>query len=398
MSKMKDIWANYIDALKSLNKDFPIELKKPASPEKIEDAEHALKFDLPQDLKDLYQINNGQGLTPDLILFDFRLMTIKEIRENTLKAEDDVLAEEPDYYQSFPVGTVKPKRNHHKWIPFAQREAGNHKTTYLALDMDPGPNGKVGQVITAYPSDNHIDFRSNKCFVVAASLGEFLQMLTSKLESGTVHYKQKDWKHKLRLVKKESMVDSLYKELVPEDFRQKQEEIQRAYESSKPKYRNTAFGVEFQLPENFYLNGNVDSTAARVKVGDQFEYLDEKQTAMVSLTKDIGDDEEAMLSISINQSQQSAPPAEQAKGLVALYEQQSAAYANIPGMDFTLDHEVKESHEGFGAYMYLKQGMAGTVTKTLYYIEPSSMLSISADNHVSDEELETIINSVKRLN
>ena len=80
----------------------------------------------------------------------FRLMSLQEI-ENSKKNfqnRDALLSEFPEYFtvqdiEKMNDSRIKPYLFNRKWFPFAEY----CDSCYLMLDMNPGDDGKVGQII-----------------------------------------------------------------------------------------------------------------------------------------------------------------------------------------------------------------------------------------------------------
>jgi len=75
-------------------------------------------------------------------------------------------------------GFVKPVYFNRKWIPLTGG------SDHLALDFDPGPNGKLGQVIN-FGRDEDVKY------VIANSFDDFLDWYVNQLESG--NFVIKEW-------------------------------------------------------------------------------------------------------------------------------------------------------------------------------------------------------------
>jgi cell wall assembly regulator SMI1 len=68
---------------------------------------------------------------------------------------------------------IRPERRHRGYIPIYEDRAGNA----LGIDLDPGPEGIVGQVINFGPDET---FKH----VLALSWGQFLEDVADELEAG----------------------------------------------------------------------------------------------------------------------------------------------------------------------------------------------------------------------
>jgi len=71
---------------------------------------------------------------------------------------------------------------HEKWIPIGY----SGTESFAAIDLNPGPAGKVGQLIT-------VDPMAAKTEVISESFEGYLQALTEALQSGALFSHQGDW-------------------------------------------------------------------------------------------------------------------------------------------------------------------------------------------------------------
>jgi len=74
---------------------------------------------------------------------------------------------------SYPLGAIRSAYASAGWLPFAH-DGGNN---FLGIDLQPGPNGRVGQVIN-FGRDEEAKY------VVAASFGKFLEWLATQHREG----------------------------------------------------------------------------------------------------------------------------------------------------------------------------------------------------------------------
>ena len=155
------------------------ELPAPASEDDLAAVEERLGVVLPPDLRALYGITDGDG---DLInpLFDrHEWLPLSEIGE-----QDDEwlhISQEWQYepwrrtvFDTRPPGTVRRSPLRPGWIRFAFDTGGN----WLAVDLDPGPNGRPGQVIKV-----GVDYTDRPTYVTD-SVTTFLRRLVEALERG----------------------------------------------------------------------------------------------------------------------------------------------------------------------------------------------------------------------
>ena len=146
------------------------ELFPPASDEELNMAEQELGINFPDDFRSLYKWRNGQqGI---LFLFDeFRLYSIDEMLEMNRSGREYLTPE--DTKVSDDSGVIKDCIGNPNWIQFGD----NGGNTILFLDMDPGKQGAVGQLLEA--CEGEPELQSN-------SIKEFLENITNKIASGEI--------------------------------------------------------------------------------------------------------------------------------------------------------------------------------------------------------------------
>jgi cell wall assembly regulator SMI1 len=142
----------------------------PASEEEILELEQLIGHKLPDDVRQLYKIANGQkDLSVPLFVGGYELLTLNRIAQ-TWQMLNDVYKKGPGWEQSVPQGVVKNRWWHPKWIPFAYMVSGDH----LCIDLDPAPGGQAGQVIEFIHDDT---WRKHLGLSLNDFLGEFDQGL-----------------------------------------------------------------------------------------------------------------------------------------------------------------------------------------------------------------------------
>jgi len=143
----------------------------------------------PDSLKALYKWHDGQedeiNTGPFYGLTFLSLAEARKHWEGWKQIVDDSspedMAEASDFCSSARPGAVKALYANAYWVPFAYDYGGNH----LGVDLDPGENGTVGQVIN-YGRDEE------EKFVVASSVATFLDWLANQLESGNFVIRDED--------------------------------------------------------------------------------------------------------------------------------------------------------------------------------------------------------------
>ncbi|MER7077712.1 Cell wall assembly regulator SMI1 [Saccharopolyspora kobensis] len=158
---------------------FEEELPEPATEEDLDAAEERLGFALPPDLRALYGVADGDG--DDVINSVFDGHPWHPLDELGDEEEDWLLVLDWEYepqrrvvFDSEPSNAVRRSVLRPGWIPFADDTGGN----WLAVDMDPGPEGRPGQVIAI-----GVDY-SDGPLHVADSVTTLLRRQVEALERG----------------------------------------------------------------------------------------------------------------------------------------------------------------------------------------------------------------------
>ncbi|WP_185960056.1 SMI1/KNR4 family protein [Planococcus soli] len=160
---------------KKLSSHFGPFLSQPATVEEIEDLERILGVSLPNDLSRLYQLHNGELAGEPGLFFGLSFLPLPDVlnewRFCASLADDRAMNDVPFY--AVPLETIKDQYINRKWIPFAADFGGN----FLAVDLDPGPNGTYGQVI-------NFGIKENTRHVVAHSVEELMEFISKTLQEG----------------------------------------------------------------------------------------------------------------------------------------------------------------------------------------------------------------------
>lgn len=186
-----ETWLKHFDARKI---DMRKQLNAPATPEQISRLERKTGMTLPEDLRALYLIANGQKDAfkvtyhegqPNIIELPFAVAENGYVGYlfgnyeffSTLEAEKEwenwrliysgsSQAERDDFDANVEVRPGDNVRKHYanlRWLPFARDGGGNA----YAVDLDPAPGGRAGQVIVIGADE---DLRR----VLAPSIGELI--------------------------------------------------------------------------------------------------------------------------------------------------------------------------------------------------------------------------------
>ncbi|XBW38842.1 hypothetical protein QEN19_004435 [Hanseniaspora menglaensis] len=165
--------------------DLYASLNDPCSSKDLKEIEKDLQLTLPKPFKISLRIHDGQELDGlsgvHGLIYGLNLMTLDEVvsmQENwskiyhnlyNLKKGLDRLPKQG----SIPPNHIKPLYCNPRWVPVITDNAGNN----IAIDLDPGFKGSLGQVIVFGR-----DFDTK--FVVAENWGQFLANFVRDLKSG----------------------------------------------------------------------------------------------------------------------------------------------------------------------------------------------------------------------
>ena len=124
-------------------------------PQDLGEVELALGMQLPQAVRESYLLVDGQEAESSAgcsegLFFGLTFLPLEDVLEEWRfwreVDEDPATGANPrlrDLMQSIPPGWVRRAYSQRGWIPLVTDKAGN----YLGIDMNPGENGSVGQVI-----------------------------------------------------------------------------------------------------------------------------------------------------------------------------------------------------------------------------------------------------------
>lgn len=164
-----------------LNQHHPTlrkQLRGPADPADFAKLEQRIKQTLPADFKASYLIHNGSKADAGPLI-GLPLLSLAEIGRvwkgwADIGDDDDLIEDLNEECESYPEGAIKLLYANRNWLPFAG-DSQNH----VAIDFDPGPNGKVGQIINCGRDDmlRH---------VIADTFEEFLAFVAQQFANGRV--------------------------------------------------------------------------------------------------------------------------------------------------------------------------------------------------------------------
>lgn len=153
-----------------------LKLRPPATEEDLAALERGIGLKLPDDLRRVYLLNNGQeSYTLPGVFMGMTFIGPEEVLATwqSWKENEPFDPEIDEEYSAYPPKAVKAGYFRRARVPFAH-DYGNN---FIGLDLDPGPTGILGQVIT-YGRDELV------AYCVASSFSQFLEWLLVQYRSG----------------------------------------------------------------------------------------------------------------------------------------------------------------------------------------------------------------------
>lgn len=179
---MQKIWKRIEDWLAVNNPKILNSLQPGATDAELHISEESMSIELPEDVKQSYRIHDGQSNIAPPLMGEWRLLSLKSI-----KKQWELMKELADKGQltakATSDGKVQAEWWNCKWIPIAHNGAGD----FHCLDLDPTPNGSVGQMICFW----HM---SEERKVIASSFQIWLKEFAEDLESGRYKVKHGELK------------------------------------------------------------------------------------------------------------------------------------------------------------------------------------------------------------
>ncbi|QDV21659.1 SMI1 / KNR4 family protein [Gimesia panareensis] len=152
-------------------------LQEGATPQEVDTFSREIGFVIPEDVREWFMWKNGQVHQPHLnVLFGFELLTLSDsLREwRFWQTVSDMNEEFAESCKSYPNDAILPAYTTPGWIPIAKTSG---PADYLGIDLNPGPEGTVGQVINFGRNEE------KKC-VAGVSLADFLEFVLDEYEAG----------------------------------------------------------------------------------------------------------------------------------------------------------------------------------------------------------------------
>jgi cell wall assembly regulator SMI1 len=171
---MQATWTRIEDWLKRNAPETLRALRPGAARTAIAKAEKALGVTLPDDVRELYRIHDGQSPDTSGLFDDWEFLSLARVIKEWRMWKGLSDGGEFKGKKSKSSGETRKDWWNLAWIPLTSNGAGDHH----CLDLAPGPKGTRGQIIQFFHDD---DKRS----VVAKSLGEWLEAFAGELDVET---------------------------------------------------------------------------------------------------------------------------------------------------------------------------------------------------------------------
>ncbi len=167
------LWQRIIEkgTIRQVNFEETLNLQAGTKDEDFQLIENTLHITLPEEMKKIYRVHNGQNWNMGVNSFvrNLTLSPISLIIDNWKFLQNEF---EPDELEPDIDSEIKPFLWNPKWIPIAENGGGD----YLCLDTDPSEAGSVGQVLYFWH-----DWGNRS--VEARNLFEFIEICIVEVES-----------------------------------------------------------------------------------------------------------------------------------------------------------------------------------------------------------------------
>ncbi|MCM3339851.1 SMI1/KNR4 family protein [Paenibacillus sp. MER TA 81-3] len=168
------LWSLYMQPIKDHRAVLYNNLRAGCRSSRLEQLEAIIGFELPQDFKALYAMNDGENDKEDSgIFYGLNFMPLQEV-EREWRIWTDLLdsMDEGEILQcsrnciSYPEQAIKDIYADKRWIPFINDFGGN----FIGMDLDPDTHGTEGQIINFGRDED-------EKIVIADSLKDFIILL-----------------------------------------------------------------------------------------------------------------------------------------------------------------------------------------------------------------------------
>jgi cell wall assembly regulator SMI1 len=157
-----------------------------ATQAQIEAIEALIGRALPEDVRMLYRLHDGQSEETPGLFYGMSLLSLEQValewsNWRDVITDDPGLNDEITGQSSWPVGAIDPVYINLGWIPITKDFGGNN----IGVDLVPGPKGIMGQVIVFGRDED-------QKFVIGNSIVEVLNWIADHLESGNFIIQEHD--------------------------------------------------------------------------------------------------------------------------------------------------------------------------------------------------------------
>lgn len=162
-------------------------LAPPAPVSVIRDYEQQIQMDLPRELVAVWGLHAGQQKVEELGYAPFMGMEFlspaeslgewRRWQEMWAEQDADARTELREFCTSVPPEAIRPEYVTRGWIPVFKEPL---ESNYIGTDLNPGPTGKIGQVINFGRDED-------RKVVIAWSLSDLLAFVAADVESGAVY-------------------------------------------------------------------------------------------------------------------------------------------------------------------------------------------------------------------
>ncbi|NGZ74262.1 SMI1/KNR4 family protein [Saccharibacillus alkalitolerans] len=174
-------WMSFERAMTEAAPEFPGYLNGPASEEAIAETERRIGRPLPEQMKRLYRIHDGEDHSYGTV-FGLEFLPLEEAAGRWEQWRDLIDGEDEESLRelagdaaSVPEGAIRTVYASKGWIPVLFDGAG----CFIGIDLDPGPAGKVGQIINFGRDED-------EKVVLAEDLAGLLKMLAEQAPHVTI--------------------------------------------------------------------------------------------------------------------------------------------------------------------------------------------------------------------
>lgn len=159
MDDLTAAWTSWTAALTAAGFDPAPELRPPADPAELAQAQSRTGIRFPADLLALYALADGQGRSPrsPQVFPQYRFLPVADAAvvwggwDDLLRAEGpDGMADHAEHITVRPGDPVRKEYWLPGWWPLAEDGGGN----VLVVDTDPAEGGTTGQIVVAGPDED----------------------------------------------------------------------------------------------------------------------------------------------------------------------------------------------------------------------------------------------------